>query len=144
MGNIGLIAIILAVIIVVVLLMKLIKGALKFLILVAGVIIILVSFNVIKVEDVVPAQLVSITNAQVEKVTKIYDLAKVASDSVKVDMNGDKLNVSIKLNDQWVSVSDLEKIQKTASGKVSVLLNGKDIKIENDKVADVLKMLIEK
>lgn len=144
MGNIGLWAIVIAVIIVVALLMKLVKGAIKLLILAVGVVIILVSFNVIEVEDVVPSQLVSITNEQVDKVKKITELAKTASDVVKLDNSGDKLGVSIKINDQWVPVSNLEKIQKTASGKVSVLLNGKDIKIENEKVADVLKLLLEK
>lgn len=143
MGKIELIAIIIAVILVIGIVFKLIKGAAKFVFLVAGIIIVLASFNIIKVEDVVPSQLVSITNAQVEKVNKLKDLAQAASDSVKLDTSSGKVALSIKLNNQWVEISSLEKIQKTATGKVTVVLNGKEIKIEDEKMAEVLKYILD-
>lgn len=143
MGKVELIAIIIAVILVIGIVFKLIKGAAKFVFLVAGIIIVLASFNIIKVEDVVPSQLVSITNAQVEKVNKLKDLAQAASDSVKLDTSSGKVALSIKLNNQWVEISSLEKIQKTATGKVTVVLNGKEIKIEDEKMAEVLKYILD-
>ena len=76
-----------------------------------------------------------------EKGTEVAQLAEL-SDNVKIEGE----SISIKLGDEWYSVSDINSyiVTDEATGAVSVTVGDKDIAITDDSILSLLKLLSNK
>lgn len=121
--------------------LKFVKGILKFIITVFIVIAVLASFNLIKIESVVPSKYVNALSKQVDTINELKAIAKGSKDSVKVNVKDSKVEIQVKIENEWISLDEIDKIQKTAFGKIFIKIKDREIEVIDNTVKDVLSVV---
>lgn len=84
-----------------------------------------------------PEQVKDVSEKIAQNGVDTYEKFAKMSDSIKIEDN----NISIKVNDNWLNISDVDKFMKTAGDKVAVFVDDAQYVIEDAGIVELLSEL---